>query len=267
MHDARTPALFISHGAPTLAIEDGPAHRFLREYGERLGRPRAVVVLSAHYEAPVATVTTSEWPEMIYDFRGFPPSLYDIVYPAPGHPDLAEDIAGLLEQSGIPVRRDPRRGLDHGAWVPLHLMYPLADVPVLQVSIDPARGAAYHYRLGELLAPLRDDGVLLIGSGGATHNLPAYFRGGPGDSPPAWVAGFNEWLADRVIAGDVDDLLEYRGRAPEAAENHPTDEHFLPLLAALGAAADATKRRRVHRSYQHGVLSMDAYEFGFARRA
>jgi 4,5-DOPA dioxygenase extradiol len=258
------PVLFISHGAPTLAIDGSPAHEFLGGYGKTLGNPSAIVVLSAHFEARIATVTSGERPETIYDFGGFPDELYRIVYPAPGEPALAAEIAQILESNGITVRRDARRGLDHGAWVPLVLMYPAADVPVVQLSIDTSLGTGYHHRLGELLSPLRERGVLIIGSGSATHNLGSYFRGAPGDPSPPWVTDFDEWLAERIGAGDVEALLDYRRRAPHARENHPTEEHYVPLLCALGAAGRHASARRVHHSYEHGVLSMDAYAFSDA---
>lgn len=255
------PTVFISHGAPTLAIEDTAAHRFLRKYGECLGRPRAIVVLSAHYAADRPTVTSGLKPGTIYDFQGFPQTLYRITYPAAGDAGLADRIADLLAALGEGVTLDPIRGFDHGAWIPLVLMYPDASVPLVQVSIDPHRGAAYHLRLGELLAPLRDDGVLIIGSGGATHNLRAALRERH-EQTPSWVIEFNEWLADTVAAGRIDDLLDYRDKAPHATENHPTEEHYFPLLCALGAAGGDGGGRRAHQSYEYGVLSMDAYEFG-----
>ncbi|HSH43796.1 MAG TPA: class III extradiol ring-cleavage dioxygenase [Arenicellales bacterium] len=262
MSDHRMPSLFVSHGAPTLAVEDGAAHRFLTELGDKLERPEAILMLSAHYEEPVATVTAGEKPETIHDFGGFPRELYRIQYPAPGSPALADAVAKLLGDAGWPARRDPSRGLDHGAWVPLRLMYPEADIPVVQLSIDSRRGAGYHYALGELLRPLRDDGVLVIGSGGATHNLRLFFGAGHDDPPPDWVRGFSDWV-ERTIAEDRrQDLIAYRSRAPHAADNHPTEEHFMPLLAALGAAHPEERGERIHSSHTYGILMMDAYQFG-----
>ena len=255
------PTLFISHGAPTLAIDSSPAHEFLRACGENLGHPSAIVVLSAHFEARRATLTSGERPETIHDFGGFPEALYRVRYPAPGEPALAGEIARRLESDGIAVHADDRRGFDHGAWVPLLLMYPAADVPVVQLSIDTSLGTGYHYRLGALLAPLRERGVLIIGSGGATHDLRSYFTGAAGAPAPSWVSEFNEWLAGRLEAGDADALLEYRQLAPHARRNHPTEEHYVPLLCALGAAGEAATGRRLHHSYEHGVLSMDAFRF------
>jgi len=260
-HEQRFPAVFVSHGAPSLAIEPGATHDFLKGFGAELGRPAAIVVFSAHFEAPVATLTSGERPVTIHDFGGFPEALYRIRYPAPGAPELAAEIVGLLGDDGISARADGRRGFDHGAWVPLLLMYPDADIPLLQVSINPANGTRYHHRLGARLAPLRDQGILIVGSGGATHNLRHYFHGGPGDPTPTWVTDFNEWLAETAGRGDVEALLDYRHRAPHARDNHPTEEHFLPFLCALGAAGENAHARRVHQAYEHGVLSLDAYAF------
>jgi len=258
----RWPTMFVSHGAPTLAIDDDLAHRFLASYGEELGKPGAILLLSAHFDRPVATVTASPAPETVYDFGGFPDELYNIRYPAPGDPDLARRIAGLLQAGGIPADLSLTRGLDHGAWVPLSLMYPDADVPVVQLSIDSRQGPTYHLRLGELLRPLRDEGVLIVGSGGATHNLTYAFRAQHDDPAPERVLRFREWLADAVTARRRDDVVNYRALAPEAAFNHPTEEHFLPLLCAMGATEPDEPQRRVHASETYGALAMDAYVFG-----
>ena len=258
----RLPTLFVSHGAPTLAIDDGPAHQFLRTCGERIEKPRAILMLSAHFEAPTATLTGSVSPGTIHDFWGFPDALYDISYPAPGSPALAQRVSNLLSTAGIGTHIDEKRGLDHGAWIPLSLMYPDADVPVVQLSIDARKGAAYHFRLGEKLRPMRDEGVLIIGSGGATHNLSHAIRA-PQDEPIVeWANAFREWLADAIENDRRDDLANYRDIAPDAARNHPTDEHFFPLLCARGATAPGETRRRIHASDTFGALAMDAYMFG-----
>jgi len=258
----RFPSLFISHGAPTLAIEDSPARDFLLGYGSELGKPRGILLLSAHFESRVPTLTSGARPGTLHDFGGFPRALYQMVYPAPGDPALAERVAGILSATGTDARQDAGRGFDHGAWVPMILMYPEADVPLVQLSIDPARGTAWHLALGRLLAPLRDDGYLVVGSGGATHNLAYYFSHGPGAGTPEWAAEFNEWLADRVIARDTDALTDYRARAPHAVRNHPTEEHYLPLLCAVGTTRAGEPVQRIHRSYAGAGLSMDCYQFG-----
>ena len=254
------PTLFVSHGAPTLAIDDSPARRFLSNYGDVLGKPRALLVLSAHFEAP--TVTAGSAPATIYDFWGFPQALYDMTYPAPGDPAVASRVTEVLSASGIPARLDEDRGLDHGAWVPLSLMYPGADVPVVQLSIDARKGAAYHFSLGEALRPLRREGVLIVGSGGVTHNL-SHAIGTAQDAPFVdWAATFREWVADAVEDDRRDELAAYRATAPDAVENHPTEEHFLPLLCAVGASEPGEPRRRIHASDEYGALAMDAYLFG-----
>jgi 4,5-DOPA dioxygenase extradiol len=267
MADARMPTLFISHGSPMMAISDSAARRFLADLGPRLPRPRAIVVLSAHHDDTGVAVTAVERPETIHDFGGFPRELYALTYPAPGDPRLAADVARRLAAASLPAEVDTRRGLDHGAWIPLSLMYPLADVPVLQVSIDSAQTPEHHFALGRALRPLRDEGVLVLGSGGATHNLRLYFFAGDRDErspPPEWVEAFNEWLAGAVEQRRFDDLLRWATRAPYARQNHPTPEHFLPLFAALGAAHDEEQGRRIHASYDRGLLSLDAYAFGAA---
>ena len=254
--------MFVSHGAPTLAIEPGPAHDFLKTFGRELGRPASILVLSAHFDTPIATVTASATPETIYDFGGFSDALYNITYPAPGKPALAHRVSDLLSAAGIPTRLDDERGLDHGAWIPLSLMYPAANVPVVQLSIDSRKDSAYHFRLGELLRPLREEGVLIIGSGGATHNLSRALRV-PQDAPLIdWADTFRKWLAEAVENDRRDDLADYRTVAPDAHRNHPTGEHFLPLLCAMGATDAGERGRRVHASDTHGALAMDAYLFG-----
>jgi len=262
----RMPTLFLSHGSPLLAITDSAARRFMSALGARLPRPAAIVVLSAHHDAEPVEVTSSTRPPTIHDFGGFPRELYELEYRAPGAPDLAARVRDLLLDADIEAVLEPRRGFDHGAWIPLKLMYPAADVPLVQVSIDSARDSKWHLALGRALRSLRDAGVLVIGSGGATHNLGLYmYAAARGDdaAPPAWVAQFNDWLAAAVDERRYDDLLAYRERAPYAAENHPTQEHFLPLFATLGAAHDDEHGERIHASYDRGLLSLDDYAFGF----
>jgi len=270
MTSPKMPALFISHGSPLMALTDSAAQRFLKDLGTRLPRPQAIVAVSAHHDAPSTEVTGAARPDTIHDFGGFPAELYRIRYGAPGEPTLARQIVERLTAEALPARVEPRRGLDHGAWIPLYLMYPQADVPVVQVSIDSARPPAHHFALGRALRPLREAGALLIGSGGATHNLGLYFRAGDrhdGSAPPEWVEAFNEWTAGAVEARRFDELLRYRERAPYAAQNHPTPEHYLPLFATLGAAYDDEPGVRIHASYDRGLLSLDAYAFGFAAAA
>jgi 4,5-DOPA dioxygenase extradiol len=270
MPGPKMPALFISHGSPLMAVTDSAAQRFLKGLGARLPRPQAVVVLSAHYDTPSIEVTGASRLDTIHDFGGFPPELYRLHYDAPGEPALARQIAERLTAASLPARVELRRGLDHGAWIPLYLMYPQADVPVVQVSIDSARSPEHHFALGRALRPLREAGTLLIGSGGATHNLSLYFHATnrvDSSAPPEWVEAFNEWTAGAIEARRFDDLLRWAERAPYAAQNHPTPEHYLPLFATLGAAYDDEPGTRIHASYDRGLLSLDAYAFGLAAGA
>ncbi len=256
------PSLFISHGAPLLAIQDGPAHRFLRGLGTQLGRPAAIVIASAHWETDAPLVTTSAMPPTIHDFSGFPPELHQMLYPAPGDPALGEHVHELLATAFPDAHVDPVRGLDHGAWVPLALMYPDAGIPVLQVSIQTERGADHHLKLGAALAPLRSEGVLLIGSGSATHNL-RDVRGFNDQAPTAaYVTTFTDWLSAVIEGGRTDDLVHYLERGPDAGRSHPTAEHFLPLLVACGMGGPGVPARRIHSSVTFGVVAMDIFAFG-----
>lgn len=259
---ARLPTLFISHGSPMLAIEDSPARRFLQDLGRQLPRPQAILVASAHWETMGGpAVTLAAQPDTIHDFGGFPPALYALQYPAPGASQVATRAADLLQQGGYAVGRNANRGLDHGAWVPLRLMYPDADIPVAQVSIVRGATPAQHEVLGRTLASLRDDGILVIGSGALTHNL-YEFHGNDIDAPvPAWVSEFGDWMMAALRDNRREQLLDYRAQAPHAVRNHPTEEHLLPLFFAMGAAGERAQAQRVHTSHEYGVLAMDVYAF------
>lgn len=258
----RLPTLFLSHGSPMLAIDDSPARRFLQNLGKQLPRPRAILVASAHWETmggPAVGLTAQ--PQTIHDFGGFPAALYALQYPAPGAPEVAARAAELLKQAGWTVGGSETRGLDHGAWVPLRLMYPEADIPVAQVSVVRGVGPDGHEKLGRALAGLREEGVLVIGSGSLTHNL-YEFRGQGIDAPvPAWVSEFGDWMLAALRDGRREALLDYRKQAPHAARNHPTEEHLLPLFVALGAAGENAQAQRLHSSHEYGVLAMDVYAF------
>ena len=256
------PPLFLSHGAPTLPLEDVPASRFLHSIGAEMPRPRAILVVSAHWETSVPSVNAVAVNETIHDFRGFPAELYAMRYPAPGDAALAQRIAELLERAGLPATIDGERGLDHGAWVPLILAWPDADVPVLQLSVQTELGPEHHLRVGKALAPLIEDGVLILGSGSFTHDLSS---GRLGKEEPDWVSSFAEWMHAALVEGRTGDLLDYRAKAPFAARNHPTEEHLLPLFVALGAGGQGATAERIHSSVEHGVLRMDAYRFGAQR--
>lgn len=260
------PSIFVSHGGPNVVIEPSEAHDFLTSVGSTLPTPKAIVIVSAHFETDGPVVVADPTPEMIYDFGGFPQELYEKVYPAPGDPELAHRIADMLADAGLSPRIAEKRGYDHGTWNTLILAYPDADIPVVQVSIDPNRDAAYHYVLGKALAPLREEGILLIGSGHITHNLRAIFasmRHGKTLDPelPGKIEAFTEWFAERFAAGDREAILAWHEKAPFVADNHPTDEHLMPLFFAYGAGGEGAKPERVHHSRQYGFFAWDAWRF------
>lgn len=254
----KMPVLFVSHGAPALPLEPGDTGALWRKLGEQIPKPSAILVISAHWESPIPTVSRVLHPETIHDFSGFPAELYKLQYPAPGAPELAQSVMLLLHQSGIPAQMDHTRGLDHGAWVPLSLMYPRANIPVAQLSLQPAKDPAWHIALGKALRPLRGQSVLIIGSGSITHNLRAVFGHHPGAPVPDWVTVFCDWMAEKIEVGDIDALADYRDRAPYAAQNHPTDEHLLPLFVALGAMENSDSTGHLNRVMTYGLLAMDA---------
>lgn len=255
------PAFFLSHGSPMLAIEDSPTGRFLDQLGSSLPKPSAILVASAHYLTSAPQLGAAAKPGTHHDFGGFPPSLYEIQYPAPGAPWLATQAANLLINAGIAASTNPAQRLDHGVWVPLRRMYPGADIPVVPLSVQPAADAGAHYRIGQALAPLRDEGVLIVGSGGYSHNLGALNWGDGNASMPNWAREFTDWVSARIDANDIAALLDWQQQAPHARQNHPTIEHFLPLFIALGAGQGglATRLNPVH---EMGSLALDAWRFG-----
>jgi 4,5-DOPA dioxygenase extradiol len=263
---ATLPALFISHGSPMHALDAGAAGAAWAGLAASLPRPRAILIASAHWETNVAMLTGSARPQTIHDFSGFPEPLYRLRYPAPGAPELAQRARTLLHEAGFTAAIDGSRGLDHGAWSPLLHMYPDADIPVVQLSLQTELGPRHHYRVGRALAPLAGEDVLVIGSGHMTHNLRDWMRGSRA-APAPYVTEFQSWVDARIQAGDHEALIEYRSRAPHAARAHPTDEHFLPLFVALGAAGERPRPTRVYDAIEDGALAMDAYAFNPARAA
>ncbi len=251
------PVLFLSHGSPMHAIQPGAVREAWQRLARELPRPRAILIASAHWETNIPAVTGAEKPETIHDFYGFPRPLYEIQYPAPGSPELASKAMRLLETAGLKAATDPRRGLDHGAWSPLLHMYPRADIPVVQVAVQTALGPAHHVALGRALAPLAGEGVLLVGSGHLTHNLRDRSDGGP----LAYARAFQAWVKERIEARALDELVEYRRRSADGVRAHPTDEHFLPLFFALGAAPQNYRAERLYDGIEMGALAMDAYRF------
>jgi 4,5-DOPA dioxygenase extradiol len=254
----RLPSVFVSHGSPMHALQPGPAGEAWAALGRRLGRPRAIVIASAHWETERPLLTGAARPQTIHDFYNFPEPLYRLRYPAPGAPDVAQQAKGLLLEKGFPADTDPQRGLDHGAWSPLLYMYPEADVPVVQLSIQSALGPKHHLEVGKALKTLAVEDVLVIGSGHLTHNLRDWARGS--GAPAPYAREFQDWVKQKIDNQDLENLADYRSLSPQGVRAHPTDEHFLPLFVALGAAGDGAPER-VYDAIDSGVLAMDAYVF------
>jgi 4,5-DOPA dioxygenase extradiol len=262
----RLPTLFLSHGSPMNAAARTASSDAWAALGDALPRPRAVLIASAHWETALPMLTGSDRPETIHDFGGFPDELYRIRYSPPGSPELAQEAVSLLKDAGITAGVNGCRGLDHGAWVPLRWMYPDADVPVVQVSLQPELGTAHHVELGRALAPLADKGVLIVGSGHATHNLRDWMANSRRQAPLPYAAAFADWVSQRLTAHDTAALVDYRERAPDAARAHPSSEHYLPLLVAWGAAGDDAEVERQSTGFDGGALANDAYLFRPAPR-
>ncbi len=258
---ARLPTLFLSHGSPLLAVQDSPAGRFLDGLGNTLPRPKAIVVASAHFIAEHPAIGATALPATVHDFGGFPSQLYEIEYPAPGDPGLAEAIAQRLSKAGLQPELRPNHGLDHGVWVPLRRMYPQADIPIVPLSVNPMADAAHHFKVGRALASLRDEGVLVLGSGGFVHNL-GELDWRHADAPmPTWANEFAAWMRDRISGHDTCALLDWERQAPNPRRAHPTVEHLMPLFVALGAGGDTPAVRTLHRSNEFGSLALDAFAF------
>ncbi len=253
------PALFVSHGAPSLLLDDGPAAHFLKSLGQKFPKPKAVICVSAHWEAREPLFTTSERLDTIHDFYGFPEAMYQMRYPAKGSSELAQRALALCKSAGVNAGLESSRGLDHGAWIPLMAMYPEVDVPVIQVALPFAQGPRAVFALGQALSPLRDEGVLLLGSGGFTHNLGALAWGG--GEAPIWAKEFHVWASTALRENRREDLLEAETRAPHFRQNHPRTEHWLPLYFALGAAGSPWNCETLYTGFEFGSLAMDAFAF------
>ncbi|MBB2497033.1 DODA-type extradiol aromatic ring-opening family dioxygenase [Aquipseudomonas ullengensis] len=252
------PSLYISHGSPMLALEPGASGPALARLAAELPRPRAILVVSAHWESPELRLSSAEHPATWHDFGGFPAPLYAVQYPAPGAPALAREVQHLLSVAGLTAQLDAKRPFDHGTWVPLSLMYPQADIPVLQLSLPSHLGPALQTRVGHALRSLREQSVLLIGSGSITHNLGELdWRAGPEVITP-WALEFRDWIVEKLQADDEAALHDYRQQAPHARRNHPSDEHLLPLYFARGAGGAF---RIEHSGFTYGALGMDIYSF------
>ena len=253
------PSLYISHGSPMLALEPGASGPALARLAAELPKPKAIVIVSAHWESNELLVSGNPRPDTWHDFGGFPKALFEVQYPAPGDPELAAEVVELLKASNLPARIDSNRPFDHGVWVPLSLMYPQADIPIVQVSLPTRGGPALQAHVGQALSSLRQHGVLLIGSGSITHNLRELdWHAGP-ESVEPWAQAFRDWMVEKLAANDEAALNDYRQRAPNAVRNHPSDEHLLPLYFARAAGGDFSI---AHQGFTMGALGMDIYRFG-----
>jgi 4,5-DOPA dioxygenase extradiol len=279
MNTLSLPSIFVSHGSPMIALNPGAAGAFMQRLGTQItaqfGKPRAILMVSAHSTARRPVLLAAAQHQAVYDFGGFDPRLNQLRYDAPGEPALAAQVADLLTQAEVPHHVLPQGGLDHGAWTALRYLFPAADIPVLPLAFVPSQSPAQQFALGEALQPLRDDGVLVIGSGSITHNLGRVFGAGLGqrampseDAPEIpESAAFRQWMVDRSAARDWDALFNYRTQAPFAVDMHPTDEHLLPWFVAAGASGRAEPAVRIHSSVSMGCLGMDAYAFGESANA
>ena len=258
----RLPTLFVPHGAPTFALDPGAAGAVMIDVAAALPKPLAIVIISPHWDTDVVSVGSAETLATIHDFYGFPQALYELIYPATGSLKASHEVIAAIAEAGLPVVEVPSQGLDHGAWIPLRLMFPNADVPVIPVSVQSHLGVQGAYTLGRALAPLVGQGFLVIGSGNTTHNLGDYRSARQnGGKAPAYVHTFPDWLGEKIMQHDISALLDYRQQAPDAMRAHPSDEHLQPLYVALGAAGHMPHIERLHTGISDYVLAMDAYAF------
>ena len=259
------PTLFVSHGSPMWAVEPGPIAPALHQLVSPWPKPRAIVVISAHWMRRTPQLSTAQPPETVYDFYGFPSVLYTLQYPAKGPDDETVQLIMDCVQPTIlhSLANNPQRGLDHGAWVPLRHMYPDADVPVAEISMYPSMLPAEQYQFGQALNQLRHQGILVIGSGSLTHNL---HEMQPDGAPvPAYVQEFRSWVSEHLAQGDLESMLHYRELSPAGARAHPTPDHLMPLFVAMGAGSDALSEvKYIEGQTTNGVINMDAYMFGAA---
>ena len=261
MHTPRN-VLFVPHGAPTFALHPGAAGAAMEQLARTMPAPRAIVIVSPHWETAVATVGFATQLETIYDFGGFDPRLYDIRYPATGCPEAAQQVVQALQDQGVAVQQDAQRGLDHGAWIPLRQMFPHADVPVVPLSVQTHLGPAHAYRVGQALAALAEKGLVVIGSGNVTHNLRDYQMARmAGGQTPDYVQGFADWVEQHMRDKDIAGLLNYRQASPGGARAHPSEDHLLPLFTALGAAGADAQPQAFYRGISDYVIAMDGYRF------
>lgn len=255
------PSYFFAHGAPSIVLEDHAYNDFLKGFAAAHPRPRGIIVFSAHWEEPVQAVSgVAGTYDTIYDFGGFQPELYQMKYPAPGDVALSKEIRRLFNNQEIASVVDVKRGLDHGAWAVLKLIYPDADIPVVALSVNRHLSNEQQYNIGKALHELRQQGILIMGSGGTVHNLRQVKWNQPGVD--SWAEKFDHWLEEKLTGWDTEAMFRYEEMAPHARQAVPTNEHFIPLLLAMGAADDAKQAKLLHRSYQYGNLSLSCWEFG-----
>ena len=256
---AKSSTLFISHGAPDLIIRETFAGNFFKELSNKFTKPSAIIVFSAHYETDNLEITGNLQLKTIHDFGGFPQELYKMHYDANGFPELALEIKNLFEEMNFSATINPKRGLDHGAWIPLKLIYPNADIPIIQISLQPLEDAIYQYKIGRIISHLKEKNILIIGSGSLTHNLAMAFQNKEKPTP-IWVEKFIEAIYKTLQNQDIGSIINWYN-LEYAQENHPSPEHFIPLLIALGAVGGEFRAERLHHSYDYSVLAMDCYVF------
>ena len=256
------PVLFVPHGSPMFALQPGPAGAAMSDVVARLCTPRAIVVISPHWETALPTVGTATRLETLHDFGGFDPRLFEIEYPATGSPEAAQQVVAALQAAGLPVATDATRGLDHGAWVPLRQMFPDAHVPVVPLSVQHHGGPQHAWRVGQALAPLAQQGFLIVASGNVTHNLRDWqIVSMTGQPTPDYVPQFADWVHAQMVGGHTEALLNYRQTQPAGVRAHPRDEHLLPLFTALGAAGEGALPEAFYRGIYDHVIAMDGYAF------
>ena len=254
--------LFVPHGAPTFALNPGAAGAAMRQVAQQLPAPRAIVVVSPHWETALPTVGLATHPETIHDFYGFPAPLYDLNYPATGCPEAAREVVAALQAHGFEVQTDPQRGLDHGAWIPLRQMFPDADVPIVPLSMQTHAGPEHAFRVGQALSGLAEKNIWVIASGNITHNLRDWHvAASTHGQTPAYVHQFADWVAEKLSAHDVSALLNYRQLSAEGRQAHPSEDHLLPLYVALGAAGAGATPQTFYRGVSDYVIAMDGYAF------
>jgi len=253
------PSYFFAHGAPSIVLEDNAYTALLKNFAAHTPKPKAIVLFSAHWEQSMQTVSAAGRYSTIYDFGGFQDELYRMTYPAEGDRALSDQIQSLFSKHGIQSALDEERGLDHGAWAVLKLLYPDADIPVVALSVNRYLTNEQQYQVGKALSELREQDILIIGSGGTVHNLRKLNWKSEGID--GWAEAFDNWIQAKLEAWDVDSLFNYRERAPYAQEAVPTNEHFIPLLLAMGTGDANRQAKLLHRSYQYGNLSLSCWQF------